>query len=181
MRILKEDTVAITVDIQSKLFPSIYDNEKIERNCIKLINGLKIFEIPLIVTEQYVKGLGETIPSIKDALKEDYNPIEKMAFSCCQSKDIMKFIKDFNKTHVILFGIETHVCVMQTALDLLGLGITPVIVEDCVSSRNPNDKKMAIKRLRQDGAIITTLESLLFEICQESGTDEFKQLLKVVK
>jgi nicotinamidase-related amidase len=70
---------------------------------------------------------------------------------------------------------------MQTALDLLGLGITPVIVEDCVSSRNPNDKKMAIKRLRQDGAIITTLESLLFEICQESGTDEFKQLLKVVK
>lgn len=181
MRIFKEYTAAIVVDIQSRLFPSIYENERLEQNCLKLINGLKIFNVPLIITEQYIKGLGETIPSIVEALKEDYNPIEKMAFSCCQSKDVMKFLTDFNKTEVILFGIESHVCVLQTALDLLELGGTPVIVEDCVSSRNPNDKKVAIERMRQHGAIITTLESLLFEICQESGTEEFKQLLKVVK
>ncbi len=181
MRIFKESAAAITVDIQSKLFPSISEKEKVEENANKLIKGLKVFDIPLIVTEQYPEGIGPTIDSVKNALDDDYQPIEKTAFSCCQSKEVMKFLTDFDKTQVILFGIETHVCVLQTALDLLELGGNPVIVEDCVSSRRMYDKEIAIERMRQEGAIITTYESLLFEICQESKTPEFKEILKIVK
>lgn len=181
MRIFKEYCAAISVDIQEKLFPHIYNNQELENKIIRLIQGLKVFKIPLLVSEQYKKGLGATIESVKKILAEDYNPIEKMAFSCCQSKDIMKFLTDFNKTQVILFGIETHVCVLQTAVDLIELGGTPIIVQDCVSSRNLNDKKIAIERMRQEGAIITTMESLLFELCQESGTEDFKKILSIVK
>ncbi len=181
MRIFKEYCAAISVDIQEKLFPHIQNHKELETNIIKLIQGIKVFNIPILVSEQYTKGLGNTITSIKQILGEDYNPVEKIAFSCCQSKDIMKFLTDFNKTQVILFGIETHVCVLQTALDLLELGGTPIIIEDCVSSRNLNDKKIAIERMRQAGAIITTLESILFELCQEAGTEDFKKILKIVK
>jgi nicotinamidase-related amidase len=181
MKVYRKNVAGICVDIQSKLFPHINNYEQVEKNILKLIEGIRVFKLPIVTTEQYSKGLGSTIPSIQEALKEDYQPIEKTAFSCCRSHDVMKFLTDFNKTEVILFGIESHVCVLQTALDLLEIGGIPIIVEDCVASRNPNDKAVAIERLRQSGALITTYESLLFEICEVSGTEEFKAISKIVK
>lgn len=173
-------TQAICIDIQERLFPHIHEYNELARRSAILIRGLQILEIPIHVTEQYVKGLGTTVPSIHEALG-DYDAIEKITFSCCGATDIEAHILGSSRHYVLLFGIETHVCVLQTALDLIELGRTVIIVEDCVSSRSANDKRVAIERMRQEGAIITTMESVLFEFLREAGTDAFKQISSLVK
>ena len=181
MRIRKEQTVALAVDIQERLFPHIDGFQTLEQETIKLINGFQALDVPLLVTEQYTKGLGPTIPSIVEALDDQYKPVEKLTFSCCGVEQIMTDLRSLDRPNVVLFGIETHVCVMQTALDLLELQFKPVIVSDAVSSRKKNDRSMAIERLRKHGATITTVESLLFELCVKAGTDTFKTISKLVK
>ena len=104
-----------------------------------------------------------------------------MAFSCCDDTGFMNELKTFGKKNVIIAGIESHVCVLQTTIDLLENNYQPIVVEDCVSSRTLNNKNMAIERMRQEGAIITTYESILFELCRFSGTDAFKAISKLVK
>lgn len=180
MRILKEHTSAIVIDIQERLFPHIYDHKALEKNVNILIQGLNLLKIPVIVTEQYRKGLGPTIESVSGNLI-DFHPIEKMSFSCC---DESKFLKDLmlkNSKHVIIAGIETHVCVLQTVIDLVDNGFHPVVVEDCVSSRKANDKHMAIERMRSEGAIISTYESILLEICRIAGNDTFRAISQLIK
>lgn len=181
MRILKEDTIAVIIDIQERLFPHIYDNEKILDNTLKLISGLQALEVPLTITEQYTKGLGKTLEPIVKQMENSYQPIEKIDFSCYGSTDFADLIKSHNKRNIIVFGVETHVCVLQTTLDLLEAGYNPIIVEDCVSSRKLNDKNIAIERMRQEGAIISSLESILFELCRKAGSDTFKIISKLVK
>lgn len=180
MRLDVKHTQAICVDIQERLFPHIHEHDELARRCAILIQGLRLLNVPIIVTEQYVKGLGPTIPSISQALGE-YNPIEKITFSCCGAPEVEAHVLGSNRHHVILFGIETHVCVQQTALDLLGQGRTVVVIEDCVSSRSVNDKLVAIERMRQAGAVITTMESVLFELLKQAGTETFKQISALVK
>jgi nicotinamidase-related amidase len=180
MRILKDKTALLVIDIQERLFPFISENEKLVRNVPILIEGIKVLDIPVFVTEQYVRGLGETIPSIAKAI-EGIPRVEKMAFSCCDEPTFMEKLALSGKDHVIITGIESHVCVLQTTLDLLANGFRPVIVEDCVSSRKLNDKAIAIERMRKEGAIITTYESLLFELLRYSGTDQFRAISKLVK
>jgi nicotinamidase-related amidase len=180
LRIKAEDTAAVCVDIQSKLFPLIHENEQLKKNVITLINGLKVLEIPLIVTQQYTKGLGETVEEIKQAIGE-HNYMEKMSFSCCGDTGFMNGLNELDKKYVILMGIESHVCVLQTALDLIDNGYTPVLIADCVSSRKPLDKKYALKRMKNSGAIISTYESILFELTVVSGTEKFKQIAKLIK
>lgn len=180
MRILKEESAGLIVDIQERLFPHIYGHEEIEKNTQILIEGLKILEVPIIVTEQYKKGLGLTIPSISNVL-ENYESIEKMSFSCCDNENFEAELERVNKKNVIIAGIETHVCVLQTVVDLIEAGYQPVVVENCVSSRKQNDKIIAIERMKQEGAIITSYESILFELARVSGTDSFKAISKLVK
>ncbi len=180
MRILKKETAGLIVDMQERLFPHIFEHENIEKNTQILIMGLKILEVPIIITEQYRKGLGLTIPIIANAL-ENYESIEKMSFSCCDSDNFEAELERVNKKNVIIAGIETHVCVLQTVVDLIEAGYQPVVVEDCVSSRNENDKRLAIERMRQEGAIISSYESILFELARVSGTDSFKAISKLVK
>jgi nicotinamidase-related amidase len=173
-------TQAICVDIQERLFPHINEHDELARRCAILIRGLRVLDVPIMVTEQYVKGLGRTIPAIHDALGE-YSPIEKITFSCCGAPEVEAHVLNGHRTNVLLFGIETHVCVQQTALDLLAQGRKVVIIEDCVSSRSANDKRVAIERMRQDGAVITTMESVLFELLRAAGTDTFKHISALVK
>lgn len=180
MRILKEESAGLIVDIQERLFPHIYEHENIEKNTQILIQGLKILEVPIIVTEQYRKGLGLTIPSIANSL-ESHESIEKMSFSCCDNENFEAELERFNKKNVIIAGIETHVCVLQTVVDLIIAGYQPVVVEDCVSSRKERDKNIAIERMRQEGAIISSYESILFELARVSGTASFKAISKLVK
>jgi nicotinamidase-related amidase len=179
-RIKAKDCVFVQVDVQERLFPHIADNEELEKNLITLIKGLKLHEIPIIVNEQYKKGIGETIPSLRE-LTDEYEHFEKTTFSCCGNEDGLAAIKATGKSVVILAGIETHVCVLQTALDLLEEGLQPVLVTDCVNSRKAKDKDMAIKRLIQAGVIPTTYESLLFELTVNAKNPVFKEISKLVK
>lgn len=180
MRINKENAIGVVIDIQSRLYPFIHDHDTLTRNNRILIEGLKVLNIPVVVTQQYTKGLGETIPELAGVLG-DYSPVEKMSFSCCDEPRFNEELALASKMFVIVCGIETHVCVMQTVNDLIGQGYLPIVVEDCVGSRKPNDKKIAIERMRQSGAMITTYESILFELLKYSGTDEFKKISGLVK
>ena len=180
MRILRENTLALIIDVQDRLFPHIYENETLEKNLIVLISGLKVLELPTLYTEQYPKGLGHTISSINELLIGRI-PIEKTAFSCCDEPVLLKSIVDSGKENIIVAGIESHVCVLQTVIDLLQRGLRPVVIEDCVSSRKPNDKKIALKRMWREGAIVSTTESILFELTRISGTEQFKSISKLVK
>lgn len=180
MRILKENTVGLFIDIQERLFPHMQEMDLLEKKLITLTAGLKVLEIPFLVTEQYTKGLGFTILPLKLALG-DYSAIEKIAFSCCDEPRFVNTLSASGKKNVIICGIETHVCVLQTAIDLLQAGYQPVVIEDCVSSRNLSDKHTAIERMRQEGAVISSLESILFELARYSGTETFKSISKLVK
>ena len=146
MRITKENTSAIIIDIQERLFPHIFKKEELEHNVDILMKGLKLLDVPILVTEQYSKGLGKTIPSISENMR-NIEPIEKISFSCCDESRFLKELNMLNKKFVLLAGIETHVCVLQTVLDLIDSGFQPVLVEDCVSSRKENDKKIAVKEV----------------------------------
>ncbi len=176
MRILREEAAALVVDYQEKLVPVMTDNELLIYHSQILLQGLKILDVPMIITQQYTKGLGTTVQSITSAVgKEEY--IEKISFSAYeQVKD-----KIAGKKFVIVCGIESHICVLQTVIDLAAAGYVPVVVEDCISSRQKNDKEIALKRMSQEGAIITTSESLLFELLRVAGSETSKKIQRLIK
>lgn len=180
MRISKANTLAVLIDVQEKLFPHIHENEVLLQNISVALAGLKILKVPLIVSEQYVKGLGKTVSPLRDYLAGNGN-IEKMEFSCCGNAKFNIELAHYNKEFILLMGIEAHVCVLQTAIDLKENGFQPIVVDDCISSRKPNDKKIALERMKGEGVTLTTYESILFELCELSGTDEFKAISKLVK
>jgi len=180
MRITTQHSLGLVIDLQERLFPHIDDHDGLARRTSILIKGLRVLGVPLVVTEQYVKGLGTTIVPIAEALGE-YSPLEKMTFSCCGDNAIEGTIMGSGRHTIIVCGIEAHVCVLQSVLDLIAQGNTVVVVEDCVSSRTHNDKTVAVERMRSAGGVITTYESLLFELCRVSGTDTFKAISALVK
>jgi len=180
MRIQKDDTLALVIDIQEKLFPHMSQKEELLTNSLKLIKGLLLLEIPFILNEQYPKGIGQTIEPIRELLKDE-KAYEKVSFSCCKTENTLQAIQSNKKKFIIVFGIETHVCVMQSVIDLLEAGFTPVLVTDCVSSRNPYDNEIALLRMQQEGAILSTCESLLFELCVSSKNKVFKEISTLIK
>ena len=176
MRIEKEQAIALVVDYQEKLMPVMHEKEQLLRNSCILLEGLKILDVPMVITQQYTKGLGMTVEAITEAAgTTEY--IEKIAFT---AYDAVKW-KLRGKKYVIVCGIETHICVLQTIIDLKAAGFVPVLVADCVSSRKESDKQVALDRARQEGAIITTYESLLFELLKVAGTETSKQIQKLIR
>ena len=180
MRIEVNQTQVLVVDIQEKLFPHIYKKEKVLENSIKLIKGLKLLGTPFILNEQYPKGIGHTIMPIQELLNDE-KVFEKVTFSCCKTDETMKEIKKNNKKFVIVFGIEAHVCVMQSVIDLLEAGFIPVLITDCIGSRHPHNRDSAIQRMLSSGAILATYESILFELCVSAKNEAFKEISKIVK
>jgi nicotinamidase-related amidase len=180
MRVQKENTAGLVIDIQERLYPHIYENEAVARNTGILIEGLKVLGLPVLVTQQYTRGLGPTIPGLLESIR-GFPLIEKTAFSCCDEPDFIRALDETHKRFILIAGIESHVCVLQTVIDLVERGFQPVLVEDCVSSRKANDKKTSLHRMLHEGAIVTSHESILFELCRFSGTDEFKKISKLVK
>jgi nicotinamidase-related amidase len=180
MRIHKDKSVLLVIDLQERIFPAIHENEKLLKNVPVLVEGLKALHLPVFVTEQYVKGLGPTVGEIARCI-EGIGRIEKSSFSCCDEPKFMLELAACGRDHVIITGIESHVCVLQTVIDLKHSGYHPVVVEDCISSRKPNDKLIALKRMRHEGAIITTYEAVLFELLRYSGGETFKAISKLVK
>lgn len=162
------------------LLPSITDAELLLHNTGILIEGLKILNVPMIVTQQYTKGLGMSDASIYHHTgTTEY--MDKRTFSCWGDDAIRQKIQDSGRHQMILCGIETHICVLQTALDLLRAGYEVILVEDCVSSRKLSDKETALRRIVQEGAVITSYESLLFELMETSLHPHFKEISELIK
>ena len=176
----RNKTVLLLIDIQEKILGVMQNPDKVVANTIKLIKGFKVLNSPIIYTEQYPKGLGPTFEEIKIELGY-INPIQKMSFSCYGAENFFQELKQNNFRQVVVAGIETHVCVQQTVLDLLANDFQVNLAVDAVSSRNKTDQKTAIKRMRYHGAEITTVESILFEMLNVSGTTEFKAISKIIK
>jgi nicotinamidase-related amidase len=180
MRFLRDNSLLLVIDIQERLFPHMHEAENLNKNCQILLQGLKALGVPLYLSEQYVRGLGETIEPIK-SLCANASRGEKRSFSCCDDSNMMKAINDSGKKQIILIGIETHVCVLQTALDLLAENYKPIVIADCVASRREADKRIALLRLRDEGVRVSTYESILFELTRSSSAEEFKTISKLVK
>ena len=180
MRINVEETLFCLVDVQEKLYPHVTNKDEIEKNLITLVKGLKVLSVPFIVNEQYKKGIGDTIPSLKE-LVEEYPSFEKTTFSCYKNESTIEAINKMNKKVVIVAGIETHVCVLQTCIDLIEAGLEVVLVTDCCSSRKQRDTDIALQRLIQAGVIPTTYESLLFELTLNAKNPCFKEISNLVK
>ena len=180
-RILTEDTLAVVVDVQDRLFPHIHAGEALLHNLHILTKGLQALAVPLLVTEQYTKGLGATLEPLKQSLGEAYQPIEKMAFSCLDEPEFARQLRDSERNTVLLMGVEAHVCVLQTAVDLLDHGYRPVVVVNGISSRKAEDKAIALDRFRKLGLTLTSYESILLELCRVSGTAPFKTISRLIK
>ena len=177
-----ENSELLVIDIQERLFGVMEEQLKpvlIKNNAI-LLKTAKVFGMPVIVSEQYPKGLGPTIPEMSDLLT-DVPKLEKLYFSCFRDEPLRKAIVAAGKKNIIVTGIETHVCVLQTVLDLLRAGYNPVVASDAVLSRNASDRLTAIEAMRDAGAIIYMTESIAFMLLEKAGTTEFKQLSPLFK
>jgi nicotinamidase-related amidase len=173
-------TVLVVVDIQGKLADIVHESDFMQKNVEILAQGCRVLDIPILATEQYPQGLGHTTERIMQHL-EGVPVIEKSAFSCCGEPLFEQRLMELHKTDVILCGIEAHVCVYQTARDLVGLGYNVHLVTDAVSSRTPANRELGIRKMESIGVKLTSTEMLLFELLQHSGTDEFKTISKLVK
>lgn len=177
--IKKETTALLVIDVQEKLMPVVQDGEQIFANVNRLMKGMSIFNIPVIITEQYPKGLGNTCAEVE--IPQDVQTIEKICFSCMQSDEVLAQLKERNITSLILSGVESHICVLKTALEALDKNFEVHIVADAVSSRTTANKQLALERMRQSGAFIVSTEMILFQLIDEAGTDAFKTISRLIK
>lgn len=179
-KILKRDSTALLViDIQERIIKVINEYERVVDNSIKLIKGFQILKLPVIHTEQYPKGLGPTVEKIGSVLGS--SAAVKTTFSCSGADNLFSTLIKSDLSQLVVCGVESHVCVQQTVLDLLANGFQVNVAADAVSSRREFDYNTALDRMDKLGAEITTTESILFELLEESGTPEFKAISKLVK
>ena len=175
-----EDTVLFVIDMQGNLYESMQDKQFLLENVRKLIQGMRPFGIPVIVTEQIPEKLGPTIGPVASLLTDDPR-IPKADFSCCGDEKIMKALKALERRQVLLCGIEAHVCVYQTAIDLLGFGYDVHLVADAVSSRTVLSREIGIQKMRDEGAHLASTEMVLFELIRTADDPKFKDIFKIVK
>jgi nicotinamidase-related amidase len=176
----KDDTLLVIVDIQTKLLNVIFEKERLLSACRKLIQAARLLEVPMVMTEQYPKGMGPTDARILEVLDE-VGAIEKVSFSCCGVEDFNQKVAGFGKRQIVVIGIEAHVCVLQTVHDLLHRGYSVYVPYDAVSSRKKSDYTNALDRMRQVGAVIGSVESAVFELLEKAGTPVFKRVSELIK
>lgn len=179
-RIKRDDAVLVAIDFQEKLLPAMFEAKKTEDVACRLAAGLKVMGVPRIVTQQYTKGLGNTVETVAEALG-DFAPIDKAAFSAWKTPEFRTALESSGRKTVVLMGIEAHICVEQTALDLLGNGYTVFVAADCVQSRNPVNRDISLRRMESAGVVITCSESILYELLETSKAPEFKAISAIVK
>ena len=176
------DTVLVVIDIQERLIPAMKKGPLVVWNTRRLIDGTKLFDVPVIVTEQYPQGLGPTVPELIAVLPESVPIFEKKTYSACLVSEFVDALRNGeNVRKVLLTGIESHVCVLQTALDLLALGYEVHLVADAISSRFVSDYDIALRRLESSGVMLTTTESVLFQWCRTAAAPQFKELSCIIR
>ena len=180
----KDNTVLALIDIQGKLAQMMYKKDDLFNALQTLIKGMNILNVPVIWVEQIPDKLGPTIPEVADLMHElmpDVTPIAKKSFSCCANDSFMASLDALQKKQVLVAGIESHICLYQTAVDLLKNGFEVQVVTDCVSSRTKRNKKLGIERIVQAGGASTSVEMIIFELMKVAEGDAFRQMVKVVK
>ncbi len=176
----RSDAVVVIVDVQERLAAVMTQREKVVSNCIRLIEGADLLGLPLILTEQYPKGLGPTVPEIREKMA-GYDPVEKMTFDCCGESSFRGRLSETGRKKVILAGMETHVCVLQTALGLRKDGYSVHVVGDAVCSRAKENFRVGLEFMRDAGAVISCTETVLFQLLGRAGSPEFKAISSMIK
>jgi len=174
--------MVLVIDVQTKLLPSIIGGDLVIAAGRRLLDGAGVFELPVLATEQYPKGLGPTHPTIREALaNRRARVLEKPTFSAWADANVREALLALDRPQIIVTGIETHVCVQQTTLDLRSRDYDVFVCADAAGSRGRTDHEVALDRMRQAGVLVTTVESVLFELCQRCDTAQFKAMLDVIK
>jgi nicotinamidase-related amidase len=183
MRLTREHAAVVVVDVQERLFPAMDADhrEEVMRNVKVLATAARRLHVPLLLTEQYPKGLGHTLQELADTLGPAIEPIEKVTFSCWAVGAFRSRLEASGARRVILAGIEAHVCVLMSALDLLAAGYAVHVVADAVTSRTQANWRLAMDHLRQAGAVVTTTESVLFQLLGQADTDDFRELARLIR
>ncbi len=179
----REHTALVVIDVQERLFPAMDSDhrEEVMRNLKVLAATAQRLQLPTLATEQYPKGLGHTLPEMKAALPTGLTPIEKVAFSCWGVEAFRSRLTASGARQVLLGGIEAHVCVLMSALDLLAAGYGVHIVADAVTSRTQANWRLAMAQLRQAGAVVTTTETVLFQLLRQADSDDFRELARLIR
>lgn len=175
-----DDTALVVTDFQEKLARAMHDKEALVENAVKMIKGAKVLGLPILWTEQNPDGLGPTIPEVAELLT-DFQPITKLSFSCCGEESFMEELERRDQDQILIMGIEAHVCVYQTVMDIIDLGREVEVIADGVSSRTKENKRVGLGRCEEYGASITSVETALFELLKVAQGDQFREIIKIVR
>ena len=178
--LLIENTLLLVIDVQDRMMAAIRNREELESGIATLVRSCRILGLPIMTMQQYTKGLGDSVALIKDALGE-FEPVEKISFSCYGADEFVSKLTGHNRKNVLVSGVEAHVCVQQTVLDLLANGYSAYLIADCIGSRKAADLEYAEKRMQQAGAIVTTMESALFEMVKTADHPLRKDITGLIK
>jgi nicotinamidase-related amidase len=178
--ITPKETLLLIIDVQGRLAQGVVQSATLETNIGKLAKACAILDVPVLLTEQYPKGLGSTIESLKELLPDNV-VVEKLSFSCCGTPEFMRQLRSFNRNDILVAGIEAHVCVYQTAVDLVEFGYNVHLVTDCVSSRTEENRLLGIRCIEKAGASLTSTEMAIFELLRVAEGEQFKAISKIVK
>jgi isochorismate hydrolase len=181
-RLDADQAMLLIIDMQAKLLPLIDDDQEVAFQTEQLLRGAGIFNLPVLATEQYPQGIGSTVASVAELLAGvEATVLEKDAFSACGDDQVRGALRRIDRPQVIVCGIEAHVCVLQTALDLVSMDHGVFVCADAIGSRRRLDWEWGLARMQQAGAAVTTTEAVLFELCERCRSDRFKQLLELIK
>jgi nicotinamidase-related amidase len=183
MALPREGTTLLLVDVQERLFPAMDADhrEEVMRNIKILVATAKRLKLPIVVTEQYAKGLGHTLQELRDALPADVRPVAKVVFSCWAAEEARARLQTLGTRRVILAGIEAHVCVLMTTLDLLGADLAVHVAADAVTSRTQANWRLATEQLRQAGAVVSATETLMFQLLGQADSEDFRELARLIR
>jgi nicotinamidase-related amidase len=178
VRVTRSNCLLLVVDVQERLIDTIAEHRTIVENLKALLKVAQLIHLPVLATKQ--EKLGEIVPELQGLLR-DFPKFSKLSFSCCGDTSFLRRLRQPRRKIVIVCGIETHVCVLQTALDLLKLHYHVMVVKDATSSHAVIDRDTSIERMQNTGAVITTTEALIYELTEKAGTEEFRRMLEIVK
>lgn len=169
------------IDMQDKLMPLIAGHEAVTFNSVTMIRAARLLGLPIVCTEHYPRGLGRTAAPVREAIGDGAERFEKTIFSCCGPEAVRQHLAGSGRRQIVTVGIETHICVQQTALELLRLGFQPYVCADAVGSRHELDYDVALLRMQQAGAVVTTAEAAIYELMHDTGHPAFKQVIELIK
>ena len=176
-----ENTALLVIDIQDAFVKHIHQMDSVIDRSRILIEAATLLELPIIVSQQYPKGLGQTVETLRQVLPDSAITLDKVTFSCCQDQPLTQAIEKTARQQILICGIETHVCILQTAFDLLALDKQPYLATDAISSRNPTDREIALDRMSQTAIIPTTTETAIMEMTLTSKNKAFKDLSRLIR